>query len=218
LFVCGQLFYSPMAAVPKTRRTQRERTGETRERLLAATIDCVYQLGYSRTTTTEIAAHAGVSRGAQLHHFPRKEDLVVAAVEHLFTTRITEFRKVFKALPHGSDSGREAIALLWSMFKGPTFYAWLELVVASRTDRELREKVQSLTDRFAQDVDQTFREFFAPSAEVGAEFDAVPGFVFAVLEGLALERIAGLEDAGLKVLALLEKMSALFPLGTQTRR
>src|SRR5438477_11049070 len=122
-----------MAPAPKIRRTQEERSTETRRLLLEATADCLYRLGYSGTTTTEIAERAGVSRGAQLHHFPRKEELVITAVEYLFARRLGEFRKAFKALPEGADPSREAIDLLWSMYKGPTFYAWLELLVASRS-------------------------------------------------------------------------------------
>jgi len=38
---------------------------------------------WAGTSTTEIVRRAGVSRGAQVHHYPSKEDLVIAAVEHL---------------------------------------------------------------------------------------------------------------------------------------
>jgi AcrR family transcriptional regulator len=203
-----------MAAAPKARRTQKERTDETRQRLMAATIECLYKLGCSGTTTTEIAERAGVSRGAQLHHFPRKEELVITAVEYLFAQRLREFRAAFKRLPAGAERGRAGLELLWPMFNGPTFYAWLELAVASRTDRELREKVQSLTERFWQDVLRTFREFFAPAGEVTAEFDTIPGFVFAVLEGLALERIVS-ERSAEPVLALLRALGGLVFPGNQ---
>src|ERR1041385_1513309 len=98
-----------------TRRTQEERSAATRARLLDATIACLSDLGYSRTTTTEIADRAGVSRGAQLHHFPTKAELVTTAVEHLFRRRDAEFRAAFRKLPEGTDRDRAAIDLLWSM-------------------------------------------------------------------------------------------------------
>src|SRR5277367_4995704 len=82
----------------KVRRTQRERSEAMRGRLLEATIDCLYELGYSRTTTIEVAARAGVSRGAQLHHFPTKKRLVTIAVRHLLSKRIEEFRLAFSDL------------------------------------------------------------------------------------------------------------------------
>ncbi len=51
---------------------QEERSAETRRRLLDATVACLFERGYAGTTTTELARRAGVSRGAQMHHFPKK--------------------------------------------------------------------------------------------------------------------------------------------------
>src|SRR5262245_56941941 len=103
-----------------------------RARLLDATIDCLPELGYAGTTTTEVAERAGVSRGAQLHHFPTKEELVLAAVEHLFHKRNAELLAAFARLPAGTDRPAAAIDLLWKIIGADTFYAWLELAVAGR--------------------------------------------------------------------------------------
>src|SRR5579872_2677392 len=96
---------SATAAAPtkrRSRRTQGERSAAMRGRLLEATVDCLYELGYARTTTIEVAARAGVSRGAQLHHFSTKERLVEVA-RHLFDKRTEEFREAFAAVPSGAD-------------------------------------------------------------------------------------------------------------------
>ena len=42
------------AVVARIRRTQEERSADTRARLLDATIDCLYERGYTGTTTTEV--------------------------------------------------------------------------------------------------------------------------------------------------------------------
>jgi AcrR family transcriptional regulator len=52
----------------------------TRDRLLAATERCLRESGIRRTTMTEIAADAGVSRALLYQHFPDKASLVVAAL------------------------------------------------------------------------------------------------------------------------------------------
>ena len=62
---------------------QQDRSRATQRRLLDATVDCLVEVGWAGTTTTLVAERAGVSRGAQLHHYPTKAALVVAAVEHL---------------------------------------------------------------------------------------------------------------------------------------
>src|SRR5271154_6998069 len=83
----------------RIRRTQQERSAAMRLRLLDAAVDCLYELGYSGTTTIEVAARAGVSRGAQLHHFPTKKRLVTVAVRPLLAKRLEEFREAFAPLP-----------------------------------------------------------------------------------------------------------------------
>src|SRR5687768_9891437 len=109
----------------RVRRTQEERSAETRGRLLDATIDCLIDLGYSATTTTVIAERAGLSRGAQLHHFPTKAELVSAAVEHLTRKIGEDLQKDVERLPDNGDRVSAAVDLLWSRFSTPMFPAWL---------------------------------------------------------------------------------------------
>jgi AcrR family transcriptional regulator len=158
-----------------------------RSRLLEATIDCLYEVGYSRTTTIEVAARAGVSRGAQLHHFPTKKRLVTIAVRHLLEKRLQEFREAFATLPQGADKYSAVIDILWDKTSNRAFYAWLELVVAARTDPGLRKTVVEIADQFSLQVQQTFREFFSPQREHSSPFDVAPVFTFAVMQGLALD-------------------------------
>src|SRR5437899_5969622 len=100
----------------RVRRTQEERSAATRAKLLDATIACLVDLEYSATTTTVIAERAGVSRGAQLHHFPTKADLVAAAVAHLSHRIGEELQDEAARLPVGKDRPAAAVDLLWSTF------------------------------------------------------------------------------------------------------
>jgi AcrR family transcriptional regulator len=158
-------------------------------RVLEATIDCLHEVGYSRTTTIMVAARAGVSRGAQLHHFRTKKELVTVAVRHLLATRIEEFREAFVALPEGTDKSSAVIDLLWSRTCSRAFYAWLELVVAARTDPSLRKTVVEMNEQFWRQVLVTFHEFFAPHPEHSRRFELAPAFAFALLNGLAIDNI-----------------------------
>jgi AcrR family transcriptional regulator len=198
-----------MTAV-RPRRTQAERSATTRAQVLDAAVACLFELGYARTSTTEIAERAGVSRGAQLHHFPTKAELVTAAVEHLFERRHQEFVTRMATLPAGADRAASAIDLLWSMFSGPTFYAWLELAVAARTDPELRAAVGGMSERFRDTIDTTFARLF-PAPRQSNSFHAVaPHFVFALMDGLALSRIfAGDDSRRIEVLNALKGLSQL---------
>jgi AcrR family transcriptional regulator len=192
------------------RRTNEERSAHTRARILDATIDCLAELGYARTTTTEIADRAGVSRGAQLHHYPTKAELVTAAMAHLFDERDREFRDRIASIPPGPHRASRAIDLLWSIASGRTFYAWLELVVAARTDDELRRAMQRLSERTAQNIQRTFRELFPARRRPDPVYALAPYFAFALMHGVALEQVVLEDDRRWReVIELLKRMSTL---------
>jgi AcrR family transcriptional regulator len=115
-----------------------------RQRLLDATIDCLVSYGYAGTTTARIAERAGVTRGAQIHHFKTKEDLVVAATEHLAHQRAERAIADVGELNGKPDIVAAILDFLWSIHQGPLFVATIELWIASRTDRALAAQLQRL--------------------------------------------------------------------------
>ena len=131
---------------------QEQRTRAMRQRLLEATVDCLVEHGWSGTTTTLVSRRAGVSRGAQLHHFPTKNDLVVAAVEHLSELRGEELRRAARDLPSGKRRTRAVLEMFADHFTGPVFTAALELWVAARTDEALRLAVVPLEQRVGREA------------------------------------------------------------------
>ncbi|HET9499405.1 MAG TPA: TetR/AcrR family transcriptional regulator [Marmoricola sp.] len=135
-----------------TRVPQEERSRTMRRRLLEACVDCLVEHGWSGTTTTLVSERAGVSRGAQLHHFPTKNDLVVAAVEHLSERRGEELMTAVEGLPRGRRRTRAVLEMLVEQFTGPVFVAALELWVAARTDPQLHAAVAPLEQRVGRDV------------------------------------------------------------------
>ncbi|MFE0590959.1 TetR/AcrR family transcriptional regulator [Micromonospora echinospora] len=131
---------------------QQERSRATRTRLLEATVDCLVEHGWSGTTTTVVATRAGVSRGAQLHHYPTRAALVTAAVVHLAERRAAELRAEAEALPAGPRRLDRVIDMLAAAFTGPLFVAALELWVAARTDPELRAALVPLEARVGREM------------------------------------------------------------------
>ncbi|MBO0840677.1 MAG: TetR family transcriptional regulator [Sciscionella sp.] len=122
----------------RTHRTQAERSEATRTALLDATIDGIVDLGYARCSVNEICKRAGVSRGAQQHHFATKAELTAAAIEHLTLRLRTEMLAKLRDQPAGKERVERAVELIWEGFSGKLSTAALELWVAARTDPELR--------------------------------------------------------------------------------
>lgn len=123
-----------------------------RARLLEATVECLVEHGFSGTSTTLVSQRAGVSRGAQLHHFPTKNDLVVAAVEHLTEMRGEELATAAQDLPRGRRRTRAVLQMLDDHFTSPVFTAALELWVAARTDEQLLTAVGPLELRIGREL------------------------------------------------------------------
>jgi AcrR family transcriptional regulator len=167
-----------------------ERSLATRTALLDAAIDCLVERGYAATTTIETARRAGVSRGAQLHHFPTKADLLTSAVEHLFDRRRAEFLEAFEAIDPDADRLDASLDLLWSMFQGPAFVAWTELWVAARTDPELAAAIVAVERRFTSETRTMFAELFPQQTSADPLLrDIGRDFAFAVMGGVALQRL-----------------------------
>lgn len=81
------------------RRTQAERSATMRARIRKAAVMCLYKRGYGATTTVSVASTAKVSRGAMLHHFPSKADLMPAALAHVLEENVADFSKAGPGSP-----------------------------------------------------------------------------------------------------------------------
>ena len=192
---------STTGATKRERTPQAERRRITRTKLLDATIESLIEVGYHRTTTVEVGERARVSRGAQLHHFPSKADLLIASVEHLGQERSKEFDAQLAArLQRGDDPIDVAVDILWAMFSDPLYWAVIELMIAARTDPELLEKVEDFEERIAESIRRDFVKLFGPQRRQAKL--AVEMTVF-FMRGLAMERIFRQNDA--RYAALVER-------------
>ncbi|HUO79079.1 MAG TPA: TetR/AcrR family transcriptional regulator [Steroidobacteraceae bacterium] len=173
---------------PEPAGWQAQKSAATRHRIVEATIRCFVDLGYAGTTTTAIAARAGLSRGAMLHHFPSKAEVVRAAVEHLHGRRLKAFRKSLqRVVPADGDRVRQALEAYWAHVRHPMFVAFLELAVAARTDRELAAILVPAQQAFESEWRHTAREVFPEWLGNEERFELALDLSRYVLEGLAAE-------------------------------
>ncbi len=133
------------------REPQQERSRATRLALLEAAVGCLAEVGWSASTVTVVAERAGVSRGAAQHHFPTREDLFIAAVDHMTAVRAAEIRA------HIRDDGepistRRVVEMIVELHTGELFRAALALWVASSAEPHLRDRVVALESRIGRQV------------------------------------------------------------------
>jgi AcrR family transcriptional regulator len=171
---------------PGGRRTQEQRRAETRGRLMTATAEALADVGWSGLSTTDVARRAGVSRGAQQHHYPTKMALVAAALEHLLDRLRAEYEQAFAALPAERRDVAGAIDLFWDTLRQPPAVALMELALAGRTDEDLRGLSADLNERVIEIVEEVFHELF-PESLPEDQVDTLIRAMFALLVGLSLQ-------------------------------
>ena len=166
------------------RRTQSERSAETRGRLLEATIESLIEVGYAGTTIRRVTEMAGVSQGAQSHHFPHRVDLVTSAFEHLAEQRIDRYGELARTLSGDRAARlRGLLDLLWEDFSSPVFTVAVKLWVAAAEDEELRERLVPVEKRIHANM-------LRLSREVAGELGSEPGFERKL--AVAMNTVAGL--------------------------
>lgn len=129
-----------------SREPKQNRSRATRRHLLESTIDCLATQGWAATTVAVVAERAGVTRGAAQHHFPAREDLITAALEHMFDTRMAELR----AEPHRPRRTEEVVERMVDYFTGPLFKAALQVWTAAAADEALRARIVPLEAKFGR--------------------------------------------------------------------
>ncbi len=118
---------------------QQRKSAETRLAILDAAVDCLDRVGYARTTLHLIAKVARVSRGAMLHHYATKHDLISSVTDYAFYRHMEAFTAAIRGLSE-AERTRENSGILvdWNFYLSREYSAYLELLVAARTDEELR--------------------------------------------------------------------------------
>lgn len=175
-----------MSAAPQPRRrTQEERSAATRAALLDATIGCLLEGGYAQLTMNRIAARAGVSRGAIVHHYPTKTALVTDAVRYLADLRISAVAGELREIDAGTDRVDAALELLWEMHKGPLLRAVFQLSFGAPADDPTREGLGFLEGAVAETIRHHGQDLFGEHA-LRPDFDDILYTVLQTMIGLSV--------------------------------
>lgn len=180
---------------------QAQKSAMTRDRILDAAIDCFINLGYTKVTTAKVSDFAGVSRGAMLHHFPSKIELIRSAIEYLHNKLLEDYTKRVSHIPaaaKGKERRRAGLDAYWDYLNGDLFVAYHELCVAGRTDPELQEILEQSVSRFEDHVRDTNDDLFAEWNDRGDRYLLAMDLTKFLMEGMAVGQIGNDRDARIK--------------------
>jgi len=172
---------------------QAEKSAMTRNAILEAAIQCFIDLGYANTTTALIAEYAGVSRGAMMHHFPSRSSVLKATIEYLHDKRLTEFRKTMANIDDpeemlNRDRVAQSVKAAWDYVNQPFSIAFMEVLMASRSDEELREVLDPLEKEYEKQFLITVKAVF-PHWQDLEILETANDVVHFMLSGMALNQI-----------------------------
>lgn len=145
-------------AEARRRRTQQERSAETIDAILRATIDLLYERGFYRTSATDIAERAGVSRGALNHHFASKEDVVVSAIRHQLQASTARLHAMARTIRERGGSTDEVVDFIWSLMTDRLYFVTMEYLPEVRHNRDFKDKVVVVVKEFHAGLEAIWSE------------------------------------------------------------
>jgi AcrR family transcriptional regulator len=165
---------------------QAQKSAATRAQIIRAAIGCIVESSYSNTTMMKISEKAGLSRGATLHHFPSKMDIIRAAVDYLFEKRLQAFRRSIREISKGADMAHLAVQAYSAHLNHPLYIALFELSVAARTDDELKQILAPAQLAFDQEWYQTAWNLFPEWHSDREAFDLALNLSQQLIEGMTI--------------------------------
>lgn len=126
--------------------THEERSAATRNKLIESAIYCLRRYGYLATTTIAVAEHAGLSRGAMLHQFGTKVDLMLAVARYVVDQQNSFFASALRRFPRGRDRFVALTDVTWEALSRPSAIALTEIMIASRSDPDLAAQFPAVAE------------------------------------------------------------------------
>lgn len=173
----------------KARRTQAERTEETRGKLLDAAVLLLSKKGYVGFRTQDVAEVAQVSRGALTHHFSSKEELIVATLQHAFKEASERGSKRAQRFSSIDATIAALIKDSQDFFFSDLFLIGLEFSALNRRDPNYGIPVTALTRASRLPVEAAWINALIASGVSPSLADDLLWLTNSIVRGLAVRRL-----------------------------
>lgn len=174
---------------PTARRTQESRSKAAREKLLNATLELLRERGYNGLTTKEVAARAGFSNGALMHHYSTKADLVIAAGAFIYDQHIANGRKIAMSAAAKADPLKAFIDDCIDVYLGPAFIPTTEMMVASRTDPLMHAPFDAFMQHYRKTMNEIWLDAFVRAGYSKQEASFLIMSTLNLVRGMAINSI-----------------------------
>jgi AcrR family transcriptional regulator len=179
----------PLGLATEGQGWQQRKSVQTRLAVLEAAIDCLERYGYASSTTQMIAQTAEISRGAMLHHYATKQELIAAVIDYTFFKRMESFVGRIQDLSDAQRVQEQAgIELYWESLLTREFSATLELANAARTDPELRAIFLPKAQRYDRVERDAVMRVFPEWHNSPEQYELAMDFCIASMTGLLINR------------------------------
>lgn len=191
----------------KIRGPHEIRRAATYKKVISAGISILYINGYQATTTTSVAEKAGISRGALLHQFPTKNDLIVGIAEYLVKQYNDEKDSIFKEISSPLEQFKRLTDVLWERSRQESTIALIEVCLASRSDSTLALNLKPhVNETVRSQLDDACRLAKRAGIENEDAIKALTILTTAAVWGLGIFRLeASYEDEIERAFSLLKK-------------
>ena len=170
------------------RRTQEERSAETRARVVAGAAECVVEKGFRGATMTAIAESAGVTWGAMQHQFGDKDAILDAVMEEALVLFEREISQVGSAPAVVDQRVRRFLARADELLRGRSYGAYLEIQL-NRSRSDAPDQASNWARYVAGVLDRSWQAAFGDLGLPRRALEESKRFGFMALAGMATERM-----------------------------
>lgn len=171
----------------KARVPQAERTATMRSRLARAAFEVIKENGFANFRTSAVAKQAGVSQGAQLHHYRTKNDLTLAAMEYAYERSQRIFMSNISKFTAQDDPVEAVLQDAEDFYFSDYFLVALDILMAGGKNEELREQQINLAINSRSAVEHAWVEKLQSLGWGQTEAEDILNISFCIARGYAIK-------------------------------
>lgn len=161
-----------------------------RARLRATAESLIAEVGIEGTTTVEIARRCGVSRGAMLHHYPTRDELIIDTARHFWRRARDNVSSLADDMSQGRTRTAQFVDRLYdAVFPAQSLVIMLELMVGGRSDTRIGRAIDDILTDLFRSYEKLGEQAFSARGLSPVRIHIVMTLIVSTLRGLRIQQI-----------------------------